>query len=75
VTYADPYSRPNPGFTSPEVARRAALIFTALGQTGPFIRTSKHPDDRLFAELADGVDAVLAEGLTPEECAELIHQM
>jgi len=64
------YSRPRPGFSSPEVARRAALIFVGLGQTGAFIRQGKDPGDRLFAELADGVDRVLAEGLTPDDCRE-----
>jgi hypothetical protein len=68
----DPHYRPRPGFVSPEVARRAALIFTAMGCTGAEIRAGKHPDDRLFAELADGVDAVLAEGLTPADCLALL---
>jgi hypothetical protein len=68
-------SGPPSGFTSPEVARQAALIFAALGQTGAEILAGKHAGDPLFvlfAELADGVDAVLAGGLTPADCLALL---
>jgi hypothetical protein len=69
---ADPYSAPNAGFATPENARRAALIFTAMGCTGDYLRAGKHPDDRLMHELAGEVDKIRAEGLTPDECRELI---
>jgi hypothetical protein len=75
VTYADPYSHPTSGFNTPENARISGLIFTALGCTGDGLRTGRHPGDLLFAELADEVDRIRAEGLTPETCAELVHRM
>jgi hypothetical protein len=62
-------------FTSPEVAREAALIFTALGTTGAEILAGKHPDDpayAMFAELAEGVDELLAGGMTPDRARRLI---
>jgi hypothetical protein len=66
--YANPYSAPNAGFSTPENARRAALIFTAMGCTGDELRYGKHPGDRLMHELAGEVDKIAAEGLTPGDC-------
>jgi hypothetical protein len=65
---ADPYSRPTSGFSTPENARRAAIVFTAMGCTGDYLRAGKHPGDRLMHELAGEVDKIAAEGLTPGDC-------
>lgn len=70
--YADPYSAPNAGFSTPENARRAALIFTAMGCTGAEIRAGKHPGDLTMTQLAAGVDEALREGLTPDDALLLL---
>lgn len=64
-----PCSRPRPGFSHPDTARKAAEIFVAGGFTAADVRAMADPGDMLFSELADAVDAVAAEGLTPAQAA------
>lgn len=69
-----PYSHPGPGFADEAARRQAALIFASMGIPPQWMRSRTCPADRLLRELADEVDAVLAEGLTPEECRDLYRQ-
>jgi hypothetical protein len=60
-----------PGFANPEAARDSAIVFTAAGLTAQEIRGGAHPGDMLLAELADAMDLLASEGMTPQRCRDL----
>ena len=67
-----PVSRPRPGFTNPCSATAIALGLTAEGMPADYLRQLAVPGDQVYAEIITEMGRLALEGLTPQDCREIL---